>query len=403
MRVLVQKFGGTSVATGEIRDKAIEHITDALGNGYAVVVVVSAMGRKGSPYATDTLLQLIDSAFLDARETDLLLSCGEIISAVVMSSALREHGMKTCVLTGGQAGIITNREFSNASILSLQPARVLKELEQGKIVIVTGFQGITKDGEVTTLGRGGSDTTATALGAALQAEVVEIFTDVDGIMTADPRIVEDARQLQQVTYSEICNLAYQGAKVIHPRAVEIAMEKNIPIRVRSTMTKDPGTLVTSQLENNRWEAGGISERLITGITQTAHITQIKVNLSPGSGKQTQIFKAMADHKISVDFISVTPENVAFTVTDQEVHKAVRVLHDLGYIPETLEHCAKVSVVGAGIAGVPGVMSMIVEALHEEGIEILQSADSHTTIWCLVYEKDMVRAVCALHAKFNLSR
>jgi aspartate kinase len=403
MRILVQKFGGTSVATPEVREQAIEHVMEALRNGYAVVVVVSAMGRKGSPYATDTLLQLVDHGECEARELDLLMSCGEIISAVVLSSALRERGLDTCVLTGGQAGIVTNDEFTNASILTIHPKRIRSELEQGKIVIVTGFQGITAEGEITTLGRGGSDTTATALGVALDAEIVDIFTDVEGIMTADPRIVGDAKRLHQVTYTEICNLAYQGAKVIHPRAVEIAMQKNIPIRVRSTLSKDEGTLVTSQAELDRLEARGLADRLITGVTQTVNITQIKVAVSPSKGNQLQIFKAMADHGISVDFISVTPTGVAFTVTNQEISKAIQVLRELGYEPETLANCAKVSVVGAGIAGVPGVMAKIVEALSDEGIEILQSADSHTTIWCLVREEDMALAVRALHAKFNLHK
>jgi aspartate kinase len=403
MRILVQKFGGTSVATPEVRERAIGHVTEALRNGYAVVVVVSAMGRKGSPYATDTLLQLVENGECEARELDLLMSCGEIISAVVLSSALRKRGFDTCVLTGGQAGIVTNDAFTNASILSIHPKRILSELEKGKIVIVTGFQGITEEGEVTTLGRGGSDTTATALGVALNAEIVDIFTDVEGIMTADPRIVDDAKRLQQVTYTEICNLAYQGAKVIHPRAVEIAMQKNIPIRVRSTLSQDEGTLVTNQAERDRMEAHGLADRLITGVTQTVNITQIKVAVSPQAGNPLQIFKAMADHGISVDFISVTPTGVAFTVSNQEVRKAVGVLQDLGFEPETLADCAKVAVVGAGIAGVPGVMAKIVEALAEEGIEILQSADSHTTIWCLVREEDMARAVRALHAKFDLHK
>lgn len=403
MRILVQKFGGTSVATPQIREKAIAHVMEALRDGYAVVVVVSAMGRKGDPYATDTLLQLIENQKCPVRERDLLMSCGEVISAVVMASALQDQGLDACVLTGGQAGIVTDDQFSNAAILTIDPSRILHELEQGKVVVVTGFQGVTARGDITTLGRGGSDTTATALGVALDAEMVDIFTDVEGIMTADPRIVDDAKRLQQVTYTEICNLAYQGAKVIHPRAVEIAMSKNIPIRVRSTLSQDEGTLVTSQAELDRLEARGLSDRLITGITQTAPVTQIRVPLKPGTGRQPQIFRAMAEEGISVDFISVMPHGVAFTVKQDEVQRAVDVLRSLGYQPQTQEGCAKVAVVGAGIAGVPGVMAKIVEALAEEGIEILQSADSHTTIWCLVHEEDMTRAVRALHAKFDLQR
>jgi aspartate kinase len=402
MRIIVQKFGGTSVATRESRLQAIEHIEDAVKAGYHVVVVVSAMGRKGDPYATDTLLSLIDSNDSCApRELDLLMSCGEIISGVVFSSMLRGRGYDNCVLTGSQAGIITNDEHLNSQIITIHPKRILKELEQGKVVIVTGFQGANENGDITTLGRGGSDTTATALGVALDAEVVDIFTDVDGIMTADPRIVEDAKKLGTVTYAEICNLAYQGAKVIHPRAVEIAIQKNIPVRVRSTALKDGGTLIVSQSEADRMEPRSMKDRVLTGITQTSNLTQINIDCSPSGGNQLRVFKAMADNNISIDFISVTPTGVAFTVKNEESGRAASILKDLGFNCKLLPNCAKVSAVGAGMTGIPGVMATIIEALTEEGIEVLQSADSHTTIWCLVREEDMVKAVRALHTKFKL--
>lgn len=403
MRIIVQKFGGTSVATRENRLKAIEHIEDAVRSGYHVVVVLSAMGRKGEPYATDTLLDLLGlGTACSNREKDLLMSCGEVISSVVFSSMLHEQGYDNIVLTGGQAGILTNNDHSNAQIITITPGRILNELEKGKIVIVAGFQGMTETGDITTLGRGGSDTTATALGVALDAEVVDIFTDVDGIMTADPRIVNDARKLHAVTYTEICNLAYSGAKVIHPRAVEIAMQKNIPVRVRSTLSKDEGTWIVSQSEQDRMEPRSLQDRILTGITQTSRITQLQIATSPMRGNQLQIFKAMAENGISVDFISVSPGAVAYTVSQADSEKAVGILRELGFEPEITPNCAKISAVGAGIAGVPGVMAMIVEALAEEGIEILQSADSHTTIWCLVREEHMSKAVRALHGKFKLN-
>ncbi|SFJ23752.1 aspartate kinase [Thermoflavimicrobium dichotomicum] len=405
MKILVQKFGGTSVATPETRERVVHHIKRALAENYRLVVVVSAMGRKGAPYATDTLLSLVkeNGAGLAPRELDLLLSCGELISATTLSSLLVRHGIKSVVLTGGQAGIITNNQFTNAQIIKVNPKRILDELEQGKVVIVTGFQGQTADGEVTTLGRGGSDTTATALGVALQAEYVDIFTDVEGVMTADPRIVEDATPLDMVTYYEMCNLAFQGAKVVHPRAVEIAMQTNVPIRVRSTMSDHPGTLVTNMNESNEL-AGEIHDRLITGITQMPSVTQIKITVQHGQfDLHLKVFQAMADHEISVDFISVNPSEIAYTVKDEQADKALGILRELGIEPELHRHCAKVSTVGAGIAGMPGVMAKIVEALTEEDIQILQSADSHTTIWVLVRGEDMVKAVRALHRKFNLHR
>jgi aspartate kinase len=405
MRVIVQKFGGTSLRDDEIRSKAIQQIKKAKEDGYRVVVVVSAMGRKGEPYATDTLLDMMkqNGKLLSARERDLLLSCGEMISSSLLTSILIDQGIPAVAFTGKQAGIQTSDEFGNAQILSINPNAILKELEMDKVVVVCGFQGATKDGEVTTLGRGGSDTTATALGVTLDAEYVDIFTDVDGIMTADPRIVKDASPLSYVTYTEICNLAYQGAKVIHPRAVEIAMHHQTPIRVRSTVSDKLGTLVTSLPQMQKLE-GHLNDRLITGIAQVPHVTQLKVFAKDGEyDLQLKVFKAMAENKISVDFINVNPLGVAYTVFDDVADKAISILENMGYSPVAQHHCAKVSTVGAGMAGVPGVMAMIVEALTNEDIQILQSADSHATIWVLVKEEDMVKAVQALHRKFNLHK
>ncbi|TCS92563.1 aspartate kinase [Hazenella coriacea] len=402
MKILVQKFGGTSVGTPEQRQYVLHHVQRAQAEGFAVVVVVSAMGRKGDPYATDTLLGLTQQyGNISLRERDLLMSCGEIISASTLSSLLSQREIENVVLTGGQAGIITNDHHASAQIITINPKRIRAELEKGKVVIVAGFQGQTTDGEITTLGRGGSDTTATALGVALQADCVDIFTDVEGIMTADPRIVEDASPLETVTYIEMCNLAFQGAKVIHPRAVEIAMQTNVPIRVRCTKTDHPGTLVTSVLTTNT-VAGEMRDSLITGITQMPDVTQVRVPTNKGQyDMQLKVFKAMADNEISVDFISVNPSGIAYTVYDQYAKRAEQILRDLDLEPELQENCAKVSVVGAGIYGVPGVMAKIVEALTEEDIQILQSADSHTTIWVLVKGTDMAQAVRALHRKFNL--
>jgi aspartate kinase len=403
MKIRVQKFGGTSVATPERRQRVLHHIRQARSEGCRLVVVVSAMGRKGDPYATDTFLEWIrqNGQSLTPREQDLLLSCGEIISASTLSSLLNHENIPNTVLTGGQAGIITNNNHTNAQILTIQPTRVLEELEQDRVVVLAGFQGRTADGEVTTLGRGGSDTTATALGVALQADVVDIFTDVEGIMTADPRIVDDAAPLQTVTYTEICNLAFQGAKVIHPRAVELAMQTNVPIRVRSTMSDHPGTLVTSTTQSDH-VAGEWQDRLITGVTQMPDITQIQIPVTEGRlDLQMSVFKAMAEDHISVDFININPSMVAYTVHNHVADRAESILRKMQLEPELHRDCAKVSIVGAGIAGVPGVMSRIAEALTDEDIQILQAADSHTTIWVLVRGEDMVKAVRALHRKFDL--
>jgi len=401
MAILVMKFGGTSVATEEARLRALAHIKREREAGYRVVVVVSAMGRQGEPYATDTLLSLAGdrSDSLPVREKDMLAACGEVISASVLCAMLNGCGMPATVLTGGQAGIMTDNQYGKARITHIDPTSVMTPLDQGKTVIVTGFQGKAPNGDVTTLGRGGSDTSATALGAQLRAERVDIYTDVVGILTADPRLVEDARPLEQVSYVEICNMARQGAKVVHPRAVEIAAQANIPLRVRSTFSDNPGTLVAS-------DPGGagafVKDRHVTCIAHVGGITQLSVAAGDMPGDvQLNVFRSMAKHGISVDFINVTPGGCVYTVYDRDAERAVEVLKERGYDPSAVQGCAKVSVIGGGMNGVPGIMASIVEALAEEGIPILQSADSNTTIWVLVRLEDMTRAIRALHAKFGL--
>jgi aspartate kinase len=402
MKIIVQKFGGTSVKDEKSRKHAQGHIEKALADGYKVVVVVSAMGRKGDPYATDTLLSLIGGNLskISKREHDLLLSCGEIISSVVFANMLLDSGINAVALTGAQAGFRTNNDHTNAKITEMKCERLLRELENTDVVVVAGFQGAAKNGDITTIGRGGSDTSAAALGAALNAEWIDIFTDVEGIMTADPRIAENARPLSVVTYTEVCNMAYQGAKVIHPRAVEIAMQAKVPIRIRSTYSDNLGTLVTTLNKNNR--GSDIKERVVTGIAHVSNVTQIKVFAKKDQYYlQAEVFKAMANEKISVDFINISPNGVIYTVTDEMTDRAIKVLNELGHEPFVERHCAKVSVVGAGIAGVPGVTSRIVTALSDQGIRILQSADSHTTIWVLVKQDDLVKSVNALHDAFQL--
>ncbi|KLU63446.1 aspartokinase [Peptococcaceae bacterium CEB3] len=406
MRVLIQKFGGTSVATAERRKQVAVKVSEAVSEGYSPVVVVSAIGRAGDPYATDTFLNLVRGVYPDVprRELDLLMSCGEIISGAVMVSTLHSMGFESVLLTGGQAGIITNDNFGEARIIRVEPKEILEYLEHGVIVVVTGFQGVSEGGQVTTLGRGGSDTTASALGVALEAEAIDIYTDVEGIMTADPRIVEDAQILDTVTYTEITQLAHEGAKVIHPRAVEIAMQRNIPLRIKSTFSDAPGTLVSCLQPDMSAGTDITGDRLITGIAHTPNVTQIKLTMQDSQdvrGEQKKIFKAMALAEVSVDFISVQPESVLYTVRDEVADKATEILQNMGFKPSIIRGCAKVSIVGAGIAGVPGVMAKLVEALSEAGVDILQSADSHATIWVLVRQENMVGAVQALHKKFRL--
>lgn len=406
MRILVQKFGGTSVATAEVRQLVIKKVQEATKKGFSPIVVVSAMGRNGDPYATDTLLSLLQSvnSQTEKRDVDSLLYCGEMISAAVMAGTLQSAGIDAMMLTGGQAGIITDNNFTNARILKIDAARILTLIKANRIPVVCGFQGITVDGDFTTLGRGGSDTTAAALGVALNAEAVEIYTDVDGIMTADPRIVDDAQIISCISYGEVCQLAHQGAKVIHPRAVEIAMQKNIPLIVKSTFSDAPGTLITNLSVENP-ETAIVTDRIATGVTYLGNIVQIAITVKSTASHQTasQVFRTMANNDISVDLINVYPSQIMFTVTSEVAALAKEKLIQLGFDAVLLPDCAKVSVVGGGMRGVPGVMASFVDALSCSHVEILQTVDSHTSISALIHQTDVKTAMLSLHERFALAQ
>ncbi|MBC7216807.1 MAG: aspartate kinase [Candidatus Caldatribacterium sp.] len=404
MRIVVQKFGGTSVHTRELREKAAAKVKEAWEEGFSPVVVVSAMGRKGAPYATDTLIALAQEEFpeVDARNLDLLLSCGEIISSVIMVQALRRVGLRAVALTGGQAGIITNRVFGDATVLRVEPERIRKHLEEGYVVVVAGFQGVTEDGEVTTLGRGGSDTTAVVLGVALQADYVDIFTDVEGVMTADPRIVPEAQILRGLTYTEAAEIVQQGAKVIHHKAMDVAREYRIPIRVRSLNDEGKGTLICDIQTLIREGLRVLShERPVYSIAYRKGLTQFRVDFGKNPERKLQMFQTLASCGISIDLINLFPERAAFVVEERVGEKVKSILSQEGFSFEVQSPCAKVSLVGSGMADRPGVMAQVVEALKEAEIEILQTSDSHVTISCLVSEKDMERAIQVLHRKFQL--
>lgn len=402
MKIIIQKFGGTSVATPEVRQKAAQKIIAAKKSGYHPVVVVSAIGRKGDPYATDTIIDFVQKVYPDTnpRELDLLMSCGEIISSVVLVNTLKGKGYEAIALTGGQAGIFTDNQFGSANILRIETDRILKCLQSGKIPVVAGFQGITSEGDITTLGRGGSDTTAAALGEALQAKAIEIFTDVDGIMTADPRIVHNATVLKHIEYSEVFQIANEGAKVIHPRAVEIAMRANIPIVIKNTMNDSPGTLVSSHYGKEYSDVKVHPNQIITGIAHIQGRTQVLIN-DITYEQEDKLLLQLAGNRISIDLINIFPDKMVFTIEGRDTEKAKAILDENGYRYNMIYNCSKVSAVGNRMRGVPGVMSRIIRALAKNGIEVLQTADSHNTISCLVKGEDTVKAVLALHEEFQL--
>jgi aspartate kinase len=400
----VQKFGGTSVTTPEKRELIVRRVKEALEEGFKVVLVVSAMGRKGEPYATDTLrsLALQEHSDVSLRDLDLIMSCGEIISAVVVAATLSSKGIPSRALTGAQAGFLTDGRYSEAEVVDCQPARVIELLQQNEVPVVTGFQGADPLGEINTLGRGGSDTTAVILGAALDAEKVEIYTDVSGIMTADPLILKEARVIQQITYGEVFQLAYEGAKVIHPRAVEVAMRNNVCVVVRNPEDPGTGTLITAESSLREGSYSTRGRRAVTGIAHYTNLVQFLIQLDhPDPSRELEIFQSIGEAGVNIDLISVFPLMKAFTVKDEHCFKVENILKTLE-VPYKLERdCAKVSVVGAGMHNVPGIMARVVRALNEQDVEIKQTGDSNISISLLIRQQDLHRAIKTLHDHFYL--
>ncbi len=404
MKIIIQKFGGTSVMNDERRNLAIDKIEAALEKHLNPVVVVSAIGRSGDPYATDTLISLARSVGIEPnpRELDVLMACGEIISATVMANTLKARGHQASVFTGGQAGIMTDDNFLDAKILQVDPIRIRRSLEEGIIPIITGFQGITEKGDITTLGRGGSDVTASIMGEALGAELVEIYTDVDGVMTADPKIVPDAKVMDTIFYNEVFQMAEYGAKVLHPRAVEIAMRSNIPIVIRNTASDYNGTLITNYHRTRSY----IEEdaRIVTSVANINNRTQVKIIPEKlGYESHELLFDNIAKAGVSIDMINIYPEKIFFIIDEKQSPKLEKVIEGLNYAYELIPSCTKVTIIGNRMRGIPGVMAKAVSALAKENIEILQTSDSHTTISCLIRSEYTNKAVNALHKYFELGK
>ncbi|HCJ56554.1 aspartate kinase [Lutispora sp.] len=407
MRLIVQKFGGTSVADQERRNMVVNKIEFAKKKDYYPVVVVSAIGRSGDPYATDTLINLAKSVGIEPnpREMDLLMSCGEVISCVVLANTLKKMGYECKVLTGGQAGIITDENYGDAEVLKVEPSNILDCIEKNIIPIIAGFQGMTEEGNITTLGRGGSDVTASIIGEAINAEIIEIYTDVDGVMTADPAIVPDAQVMSTIFYNEIFQMAEYGAKVIHPRAVEIAMRSNIPLLIKSTLTENTGTLITNYDKSRRYRYDK-NDQLITAIAQIGNRTQFRISFDGSADqyeKDTLLFNIIAAENISIDMINIYSDLKIFIVDSINGSKLENILKSQGYNFTAIPNCTKVTIIGNKMRGMPGVMAKMIEGLSESNIDILQTSDSHTTISCLIKSENTNAAVNALHKKFELGK
>ncbi|MEU7139239.1 aspartate kinase [Nocardia sp. NPDC046473] len=407
MALVVQKYGGSSVATAERIRRVAERIVETKKAGHDVVVVCSAMGDT-----TDELLDLAQQVAPapPAREMDMLLTSGERISNALVAMAIHSLGAEARSFTGSQAGVITTGAHGNAKIIDVTPGRLRQALDDGQIVLVAGFQGVSQDSkDVTTLGRGGSDTTAVALAAALEADVCEIYTDVDGVFTADPRIVPDAQRLEQVSYEEMLELAACGAKVLMLRCVEYARRYNVPVHVRSSYTDKPGTYVYGSMEDIPLE-----QAILTGVAHDRSEAKVTVvGLPDVPGYAAKVFRAVADAEINIDMvlqnvskIDTGKTDITFTLPKTDGARAVEMLtkqqDEIGFAQVLYDdHIGKVSLVGAGMKSHPGVTATFCEALADAGVNIDLISTSEIRISVLVRDTELDEAVQVLHRAFNL--
>lgn len=407
MALYVKKFGGSSVATPEKMLNIANRVLRDRKPGDKIVIVVSAMGDS-----TDDLLDLAAkvSDVNYARERDMLLSTGEQVSIALMAMTFKKLGVPAISLTGPQAGIVAGGGYGKATIDDVKPDRVFKELEAGNIVIVAGFQGMMPNGDIATLGRGGSDATAVALAGAMHADMCEIFTDVDGVYSADPRHVTGTIKMKEITNTEMLEMARLGAGVMQPRSVELGMKYHIPIHVRSTFTDEEGTIIREVCTMET------RDDTVRGVAQDAHAARIAVlGLRNIPGVAYKIFSVLAENNITVDMIVQSVRNsnddktdIIFTIDDADLSDAKRVLdamRDEGKVEEVIydDDTAKVSVVGAGMLGRPGVAARMFGALGRAGVNIDIVSTSEISISCLILRKDLDKAVQAIHDEFFTAR
>ena len=397
MDITVLKFGGTSVASREARKAAAAHVREALERGEAPVAVVSAMGRAPEPYATDSLLSLV-SGPRSGSNADLLLSSGEVIAAAVLACELESENIPALALSGAQAGIITDGSHGDATILHVEPERVREALEKNIVPVVAGFQGVSEAGEITTLGRGGTDLTAIALGHALGAQRIDIYTDVPGAMTADPRRVNGAHTIERASLEEMTELAQHGAKIMHHKAADYAQRTRTPYAIRSLATGE-GTVVDRRLE---------PRRPVTGVTASERVTWIRAIRGDIEDRkqrmqvEMQMFARLANAAISIDQVTINQAGVMFVVEGDRGEEIRKLLSDLNVAVRVREGCSKLSVVGEGMRYEPGVIHRIVSALSSANVEIIHCTDSSITVSILIPSEDASRAEQAVHDEFHLA-
>jgi len=404
MAIVVQKYGGSSVADADKIRNVARRIAASFNKGNKVVVVVSAMGDT-----TDDLIELASkiNPNPEPREMDLLLSTGEIVSSTLLSMALHAMGFSAVALSGPQAGISTDSAFSRARITGIEPGRIMKELDQGNIVIVAGFQGITPDNDIATLGRGGSDTTAVALAASLKARVCEIYTDVEGVYTADPHLVPEARKLDEIGYEEMLEMATSGARVLHHRSVELGQVFNMPILVASSMVEKPGTIIHGGKNMEQ-------RNKVRGIAHDMDVAKITVTGVPDRpGIAAAIFTPLAKAGISVDTIvqNASANNITdltFTVTENDLTRAMEIIAPVAKEIGAREclsdsKLGKVSVIGTGMQNAPGYAAKMFQTLFAQDINIQLITTSEIRITCIIAEDKVKEAVKALHKAFELDK
>ncbi|MDP9016908.1 MAG: aspartate kinase [Candidatus Eremiobacteraeota bacterium] len=397
--IAVLKFGGTSLGTPQARDIARQRVQESREQGFATVVICSAMGRSPEPYATDSLLALTATSAPATANSDLLLASGELIASAVFAELLSQHGIPARALTGAQAGVLTDGNFGDAKIVRVQPARVQGLLDEDIVPVVAGFQGMTVAGDITTLGRGGTDLSAIAIGHVLGAERIDIYTDVSGAMTADPRKVSGARTIERAQLLEMSELAEHGAKVMHSKAAEFARATQTPYAIKG-LESDVGTLVEENVKHHR---------PVTGVTSAGELTFVRIirgDLEDQRARmelELMMFQRLADADISLDQININSAGVFFVVGPQDGPRVRALLSDLNMAVRMRESCAKISIVGAGMRGTPGVMYRIVQALSAANVEIIHCTDSNITISIVVPQEAVSRAEQAVHDYFQLDR
>jgi aspartate kinase len=403
-QLIVQKFGGSSVADPEKIKSVARRVAASAAQGHRVVVVVSAMGKT-----TDSLAALAKAVTPtpDARELDMLLASGEQVTIGLLAMALQSLGHPACSFTGPQVGLITDAVHTGARIKRITTERITTALDGGQIVVVAGFQGVTEAGDITTLGRGGSDLTAVALAAALKADVCEIFTDVDGVYTADPNVVPEARKLPRVSYDEMLEMAALGAKVLQARSVEFAKKFAVPVHVRSTFKPDPGTLVTR-------EDHSMEDVVVTGITHDRGQAKVSILRVPDrQGIAAKVFGGLGARNIVVDMIvqNISRDgftDISFTLPRADRQRAEQVLitlaKEIGAEGVTADdRVAKVSIVGVGMRSHAGVAARMFETLAKEGVNIQMISTSEIAVSCVIEDKYAEPAVRALHDAFELGK